>query len=187
MGRHTDQPTLDEQVLHFRERIGAAPPDVTRAASLAFAQRSQPAGQQVRAGRVLLAVAGVLGLSLSAVALAGLAGWGLGASVARDMHLGLDLSAVQIALAVGWLLAAWRPERYRSGLLPVSAAAAIALTLSSSLASPVTATAGTQVILAEASHLPVLLGTAGLWLVAPGAGTSFRHRSGRRPASQATA
>lgn len=130
----------------------ASAPDVTAAALVAWAQQPTSTAGELLAGRIALALAGVVGVVLAALTL-----------VQRGVgvHLSQDLAAMEAALAVGFLLAAWRPHRYGRALLPVSAVAG-ALTLLASTGD-VTGTAAN--LLVEASHLPILLGLGGLFLL----------------------
>jgi predicted anti-sigma-YlaC factor YlaD len=127
-------------------------PDVTSAAVAAWGSRPVRSPQQI-AARVILALAGAVGLVLAGVAM-GRAG---GPSAA---HLSQDLGALQAGLSLGFLLAAWRPERYCRALVPVAAVAGT-LTLLSSHGFPAADVAD---LLVEATHLPVLVGFAGLLL-----------------------
>lgn len=131
-------------------------PDVMSAAIAAFRRRAaRPVNRQREVARVLLSLAGLLGIALSAVTLLGLA-----STAAVAGHLGQDLSGLQAAIALGFLLAAWQPERYGRGLLPVAAAAVFVL-----LPSAAHAASGAAELLAEAAHLPLLLGFVGLLLL----------------------
>ena len=164
-----DPTILDRELDRYRQRIGSAPPGVTNAATMTFRRRqaARPT-TTMRVGRALLVLAGLTGLGLSGIGLAG-AGF---ADALRDLHPGKDMLGLQAALAVGWLIAAWRPLQYRTGLLPVSVVAAVVLTLLSAS----TATAGPSATVVEASHIPVLVGTAGLWLAGPLSFGSRRHQ-----------
>lgn len=125
--------------------------DVVAAAVAAFGAR-QGARRDLRerAGVAVLAVAGVSGFVLAALSLGSLGG-----------HAHQDLLGFQLALSVGFLLCARDPSRYGRGLLAVSAAASLVVLLPSAAG---TAGGGLD-LLAEASHLPVLLGLVGLLLL----------------------
>lgn len=136
-------------------------PDVTAAALVVWNKRevltrgegAETPRQQV-VGRLVLGTAGAVGLALAAASF--IVADPLGAG-----HLARDLVAFEAALSLGFVLAAWRPGRYGRGLLPVTAVAGVL-----SLLHNVTAVAGTSAdLLAEASHLPVLVGLAGLFLL----------------------
>jgi predicted anti-sigma-YlaC factor YlaD len=126
------------------------------------AESSDP---ELRVARGVLALAGVLGILLAATAAFMPAPFGAGA------HFGRDLVTFEAALSCGFLLAAWQPQRYGSSLLPVAGIAGVG-TLLLSAGDLTTASVG---LLAEASHVPVLFGLAGLFLLFDAA-----NRSGRR-------
>ncbi|HVM18924.1 MAG TPA: zf-HC2 domain-containing protein [Egibacteraceae bacterium] len=150
----------------------AGSPDVITNAIQAFSRRPASAARgerrQRHVARILLAAAGALGLVLAAATALGM--FGPAAS-----HSVRDLIAFEAALSAGFLLAAWRPERYLRGLVPVAVVAAV-LTVSGST----TALAGSAArALDEASHIPVLLGALGLFVMADtmngAAGRGQRH------------
>jgi predicted anti-sigma-YlaC factor YlaD len=116
---------------------------------------ASPRRQRVGAPRLALGVAGVAGLVVAVLGLLDVSG----VYSTAGFHLGWELYSFEAALAVGFLLAAWRPERYRGGLVPVTLAAAI-LMLVPALGTGV----GTHDVLREASHLPVWLGLFALLL-----------------------
>jgi predicted anti-sigma-YlaC factor YlaD len=147
--------TLDQIARRYAVR-SVSTPDVTAPALAAWrtsASRSSHAGQQ-RVARGMLALSGLGGLVLAAVTFTGLLGPG-------SSHFLRDLVAFECAIAVGFLLAAWRPDRYLRGLLPVAGVAALLIMTGS------TGTiAGTRAdLLVELSHLPVLLGVFGLFVL----------------------
>jgi predicted anti-sigma-YlaC factor YlaD len=146
--------SVDDLTRRYRVRSTGSP-DVVSAALGRWAA-GEPADPQRTTGRAVLLIAGVIGLALSALAVAGAP-----AGRAVGEHLGRDLAGLQGALAVGFLLAARRPERYGRGLLPV-ALAAVAVVLLPSAAD--TAALVTDP-LAELAHLPVLAGLVGLLLL----------------------
>lgn len=141
----------------------ASAPDVTAAALVAWSQQPTAHVGELLAGRIALALAGVVGMVLAALTL-----------VQRGVgvHLSQDLAAMEAALAVGFLLAAWRPHRYGRAMLPVSAVAGVLTLLGTT--SDVAGTAAN--LLAEASHLPVLLGLGGLFLLLDAASGGRRGR-----------
>jgi hypothetical protein len=144
-------------------------PDVTAAALDAWAEQERRAGAARsaaadpgrpgsaagRAARWLLVAAGVAGLVLAAVQLTASPGSPAGG------HYGQDLLGFQVAFAVGFLLCARHPERYARALLPITAAAGLVVLLPSAA----DLTGGPLDLLAEAGHLPVLAGLAGLVLL----------------------
>ena len=134
----------------------AGSPDVASAGIEAFRRQvERPVRLQREAARALLAIAGVGGLVLFAVALLALSG-----TAAVAGHLGRDLLGLHAAISLGFVLTAWRPARYGRGLLPVTAAAVIVL-----LPSALDAPSHDAALLAEAAHLPLLLGLVGLLLL----------------------
>ncbi|MGH8908032.1 MAG: hypothetical protein ACRD0K_16325 [Egibacteraceae bacterium] len=134
----------------------AGSPDVASAAIEAFRRRiERPLARQREAARLLLAAAGLTGLVLFALEIAGLTGM---AAVAG--HFGQDISGLQAAISLGFLLTAWRPARYGRGLLPVAVMAVLVVLLPSAAH----ATGPDVELLAEAAHLPLLVGLAGLLL-----------------------
>jgi hypothetical protein len=99
----------------------------------------------------VLALAGASGLLLAAVTLLGPDGAG---------HALRDLLGFQVAFAVGFLLCSINPARYSRALLPLTAAAGLVVLL------PSATDVGTgTALLREASHLPMLVGLAGLLLL----------------------
>ena len=145
----------------------AGSPDVVAPAIAAFARHQQQAGRtQFGIARGILVAAGLLGLVLAAATALGAFGHMAG-------HPVRDLVALESALAVGFLVGAWRPDRYTRGLLPVAIAAGL-FTLTST-ASGITGTSADLV--REASHIPVLLGGLGLFVLfdAMNASTSVRR------------
>lgn len=143
---------LDRQV---GGRAGyAAPPaglDVVAAAMAAFdARHGARRDLRERVGVAVLALAGVSGIVLSALSLG-----------AIGDHTHQDLLGFQLAISVGFLLCAHDPSRYGRGLLAVSAAVSLIVLLPSAAGTA----AGGLDLLAEASHLPVLVGLLGLLLL----------------------
>jgi predicted anti-sigma-YlaC factor YlaD len=135
----------------------AGSPDVASAGIEAFRRHVvEPVERQREVARMLLGVAGVAGLALFAIAIAGVSG-----TTAVAGHFGRDLSGLQAAISVGFLLAAWRPGSYGRGLLPVTAAAVLVVLLPSAAHAATLEAAP----LAEAAHLPLLLGLVGLLLL----------------------
>jgi hypothetical protein len=135
----------------------AGSPDVAGAAIEAFRRKvEQPPARQREVARFLLGVAGVAGLALFVIALIGVPG-----TAAVAGHFGRDVSGLHAAISFGFLLAAWRPACYGRGLLPVVAMAVLVVLLPSAAhaASPDAA------LLAEAAHLPLLVGLTGLLLL----------------------
>lgn len=129
---------------------------------------SEPAADpELRLARAVLALAGVVGMMLAAMAAFAPATFGAGA------HFGRDLVAFEAALSGGFLLAAWRPQRYSGSLLPVAGIAGV-LTLLLTAGDLTTASVD---LLAEASHVPVLFGLAGLFLLLDAANRSGRRRT----------
>lgn len=101
---------------------------------------------------MLLAVAGVAGLVLALLSLAG----------APGLHAEHDLLGFEVAFAVGFLLCARDPARYGRALLPITAVASLVVLLPSAAAA-----ASTPIdLLAEVGHLSVLAGLTGLVLLA---------------------
>jgi hypothetical protein len=147
---------LDRTTRAVRIRLTGSP-DVADAAIEAFRRGVGPSPEHQRdAARFLLAAAGLAGLALFAVSLAGLPG-----ATALAGHFGRDLSGLHAAICVGFLLAAWRPTRYGHSLLPVAAMAAVVVLLPS--AAHVTSPDVSP--LAEAAHIPLLFGLVGLLLL----------------------
>lgn len=141
---------VDEAVARFRRTVGDAPPAVTDAAVSSFRARQQSrhaAGWET--ARMLLVLAGLAGVLLNGLALAD----GLG-------HAGQDLVAMKIAVSIGFLLAAYRPDKYARGMAPVAAAAAALLFLPTFGDTTLIA----EQAIAEAAHLPIVAGAAGLLL-----------------------
>ncbi len=167
--------TLDRLTPRLRIRPAGDTPDVV-AAAMAVWRRREASGKrwQVRAGRVLVGVAGAAGLVLAAVGVVGLPG-DLAASGA---HQGWELHSFEAALAFGFLLAARRPRRYTRPLLPLVAAVS-ALILAPSAAA-LTATGADP--LGEASHLAVLVGLVGLLMLFDTQRRAGGLAAGRRPA-----
>lgn len=146
----------------------AGSPDLVAPAMAAW-RAPERAGEN-RLGRMLLAVAGVAGLVLAAVSMAG----------SPALHPARDVVAFEAALSVGFLLAAWRPEVYGRSLLPVAGVAALLVLV------PTAADVGrTTNLAAEASHLAVLLGLAGLFAQADASRHSARRAPGHRGARAA--
>lgn len=131
-----------------------APPagvDVVTTAVAAFeARQGDRRDLRERIGVLVLALAGVSGFILAAMSLGSLGD-----------HTHQDLLGFQLALSVGFLLCAHDPSRYGRGLLAVSAAASLIVLLPSAAGTA----AGGLDLLAEASHLPVLVGLIGLLLL----------------------
>lgn len=127
-------------------------PDVTSAATAAWGRRARAGDRPWVAGRVVLAAAGIGGLGLAALSLVTLPGG----------HATHDLVGFQVAFAIGFLLCSARPSRYGRALLPLTAAASVVVLLPSAAAAA-TSRVG---LLAEAGHLPVLVGLVGLLLMA---------------------
>jgi hypothetical protein len=143
-------------VLTRRARVHAFDtPDVTAGALAAWAgARRSPTARRRTIGRAITALAGAAGLALALACLSSSAAFG-GPGLP---HFGRDLCAMEAALALGLLLAAWRPEAYARGLLPVAAVAATLVLLPAAR----TGTAGRVDVVAELSHLAVLAGVLGL-------------------------
>lgn len=135
-------------------RAAAEPgPDVAGAALSAWRCEQRAPASRGHA-RLVLGLAGVSGIVLAALSLLALpAGSAAG-------HLGRDLLGFQAVYAVGFLLCSADPGRYARALLPLTAVASVVVLL------PSAAAGATGVgLLAEASHLPVLLGLVGLLLL----------------------
>ena len=125
---------------------------------------------QTTVGRWLLGAAGVLGVALAAV----------GVWTVRDVlapagaHLGTELYAFEAAVSIGLLLAAHRPERYGRSVTPIVLVVALLTAL------PASGLVGPAVgVLAEASHIPVLMGLMGLFVI-------HTADSPRRPSPEGT-
>ena len=125
---------------------------------------------QRRAAQAMLLLAGITGLGLALATL-------IGVLAPNGSHFVRDLVAFEIALAIGFLLGAWRPDRFGLGLLPVAGVAGLLTLLVSAGDLPGTRTA----LLAEASHIPVLLGLFGLFVLLDAMNTTGPRR--RRIAS----
>lgn len=144
----------------------AGSPDLTGPALRAWAaQVTEPGTAQQRVARAILGVAGAAGLILAVATAFGVVDPAAGHSVR-------DLVAMESALAVGFLLGSWRPDRYTRGLLPVAAVAGV-LTLTMSAGDVAGSSAD---LLREASHLPVLLGLLGLFVLLDGTGATVPRR-----------
>ena len=138
----------------------ATQPDLVGPALAAW--REESAGhrrRRVAAGRALLWVAAVTGLTLAASRLVGIPPL----SERISAHAGRELAALEAALAVGFTLAAWRPRPHAGGLLWVALTAAV-LTLLGSGADVLT---GGSHLGGEVAHLPLLAGALGLLLTMP--------------------
>lgn len=150
-----------------------APPGLTSPALAAYAgEQAQPSARE-RVARLLLAAAGSAGIVLAVLSL----------TRAPGAHLEHDLLGFEVAFAIGFLLCARDPARYGRALLPITAVAALVVLL------PSAAAAATSIdLLAEAGHLSVLAGLAGLVLLAGSASPQRTaadpdHAAGLRPAS----
>lgn len=145
----------EDRLDHVTRRLvlrRAESPDLTAPAMAAWRREASTEGlTQRRVARVLLTLAGVSGFALAVVSATGLLRIG-------ETHVLRDLVAFECALSAGFLLAAWRPGEYSRGLLPVTAVAGV-LTLFASSGVP------RSDALAEAAHLPVLLGLLGLFVM----------------------
>jgi predicted anti-sigma-YlaC factor YlaD len=114
-----------------------------------------PRRRRISAPRLVLGLAGVFGLAVAILGLLDVSG----VYAATGFHLGWELYSFEAALSIGFLLAAWRPERHVSGLLPVTVGVAIMM-----LVPTFGAAGGSSDLLREVSHLPVWLGLFGLLL-----------------------
>ncbi|WP_052664919.1 zf-HC2 domain-containing protein [Nitriliruptor alkaliphilus] len=134
-------------------RVGGAAqvPDLTAPILVALAE-DRAATVDVRTSqlRVLVALAGVVQLTLAVPVLLGLTG--------PALHVGRDLGAFEFALGAGLLFAAWQPAR-AAGVLPIAVIVAVTTTL----AGIVDLVAGRATILSELNHLTELIGVAALW------------------------
>lgn len=134
----------------YAEALGPTP-DVTSRAVARF--RADP---DVTAAwtpwRMLQVLAGVAGLLLAVLQV-----------LAGTTHTGHDVAGLQAALAVGLLLAAWRPVRYGRPLTPVLLVAGVWLLLPAAMDT----TAIEVDVLAEAAHLPIVVGAVALVLSRP--------------------
>ncbi|AXV08501.1 hypothetical protein DVS28_a3829 [Euzebya pacifica] len=142
-----DDMRLEEISRAYRSQLGEAPPAVTDAAVTAF--RAQVRQRAWTGARVVLVLAGAIGLLLELPVILG------GAA-----HTSQDVAVLHTALSIGFLIAAWRPERYARGMVPVALAAAVLLVLPAASDTPAAVDNG----VAELSHLPVLAGAAALAL-----------------------
>jgi hypothetical protein len=150
----------------------ATQPDLVGPALAAWREETAGHGhRRLAAGRALLWVAAVTGLTLAASRLVGVPPL----SERISAHAGRELAALEAALAIGFTLAAWRPRRHAGGLVWVALTAA-ALTL---LGSGADVLAGRSHVGGEVAHLPLLAGALGLALTRPG---RPRHRLGAAPA-----
>jgi hypothetical protein len=136
----------------------ATQPDLVGPALAAWQEGSAEQGyRRLAAGRALLWVAAVTGLTLAASRLVGIPP--LSARISE--HAGRELAALEAAVATGFMLAAWRPHRHVGGLLWVALTAAV-LTLVGSGADVL---AGRSDLGGEVAHLPLLAGALGLALI----------------------
>lgn len=145
---------VDRLAAAYREALGPSP-DIVSAAVTAF-RGGVTATVAQRAGRVLLGVAGAVGVVLAAAL-----------AVVESSHGRLELAGLHAAVAAGFVLAAARPLRYGRALVPVTAIAVAAVLLPSAADH----SAVTADLLGEAAHLPLLAGALGLFLLlnpAPG-------------------
>ena len=133
----------------YRASLGDAPPSVTEDAVREFRRAHAPRRRGVDVPRWAVGLAGVFGVLLDTAVLFG----GL-------EHSRQDVAALHLALSIGFLIAAWRPTRYAGGLAPVAAAAAVLLFLPTATDSSVLTSGAVD----ELSHLPVVVGAAGLLL-----------------------
>ncbi len=154
-GACTTWASVLDQVTRAVRLRSTGSPDVASAAIEAFQTKRPPTAARETA-RLLLGTAGLAGLALFALALAGLPGTAVIAG-----HFGQDLSGLHAAISLGFLLAAWQPARYGRGLLPVAAMAVLVVLLPSAAH----ATGPVAAPLAEAAHLPLLVGLVGLLLL----------------------
>lgn len=133
-------------------------PDVAGAAIAAFdaLRAAAPRQRQHTLARALLGLAGVAAVVLAVLGLTD----AFGTLSIAGSHIGRELYAFEAALGVGFLVAAWRPARYAASLVPVTAVVILVAVL------PSAADLGARANqLAEASHLPVLLGLGALLLL----------------------
>jgi predicted anti-sigma-YlaC factor YlaD len=145
-------------------RPASPPPDVPDlvAAAVATWDRTPAPDRSTQAlvGRGLLGVAAATGLVLSGLQLLAPT-----TSAARFAgHVAVDLLVFEVVTALAFLAAARHPRRYVAVLLgPV-----VALVVLSTLAGAAATATGTGAphLLAEAGHLPLLVGLAGLLLIA---------------------
>jgi len=144
-----------DQVTRAARVRPAGSPDVASAGIEAFRAQPEPVRRR-EAARLLLGTAGFAGLLLFVLTLVGFPG-----ATVVEGHFGRDLSGLHAAISLGFLLTAWRPARYGRGLLPVTAMAVLVVLLPS--AAHATGPDGTP--LAEAVHLPLLVGLVGLLLL----------------------
>ena len=144
---------IDDITRHLVLRTVASPNVTARALSAWPLAGDAEVSRQRRIARVILTMAGVAGLVLSTLSLSGVS--------ASGGHLVRDLVAFEAALAIGFLLSAWRPERYPRGLAPVAGTAGVLTLLGSA---PALSGARADFV-AEASHLTVLLGLIGLFVL----------------------
>jgi predicted anti-sigma-YlaC factor YlaD len=129
------------------------------------ATSAAPSPRQREIARLMLVLAGVAGLGLAIATLAG-------AMTPDGSHFVRDLVAFEIAVAIGFLLGAWRPDRFSVGLLPVAGVAGLLTLLVSARDVPGAEAAW----LAEASHIPVLLGMFGLFVLLDAMNTTAPRR-----------
>lgn len=147
----------------------STPPDVVGPALAAWTSREEArSGRRGRVGRLVLAFAGVSGIVLTVAALVIL-------PTSTD-HALRDQFGFQLAFCLGFLLCSRDPRRYGRAMLPLAAAASVIVLLPSAAETA----ANDLELLAEASHLPILLGLFGLVLVMDSFRRGTRGRSGTR-------
>lgn len=132
-------------------------PDVTAPALSAWNRRRARAatGGRARVGRGILVLAGLGGVLVAALSLTS------PPETLAANHLGRDLLGFQVAFSIGFLLCSRDPIRYVRALLPLTAAASLAVGLQGAADLATTNVS----LLTEASHLPVLAGLLGLFVL----------------------
>jgi hypothetical protein len=144
-------------------------PDAVIAPALAVWRPSRHAAPL--AAKATLVASGVASLVIAVLGLLDV----FGVVERTGFHLGWELYSFEAALGLGFLLAAWRPRRFVTGLLPVTAVVVVLMAVPAA-AAPGIADAGR-----EASHVPVMLGLVGLLLAWD---LGRRDAPSRRPATE---